>query len=263
MSATAVPHKQTAITTVCKALDLGKLHIVLLPGLDGSGRMFRPFLEQLPLNYKVSVIAYPGDRHIPFQELVDFILDQLAENQPLLLVGESYSGPVIAALSQQSQLNICGLVFVATFAKFPGSFIKTLSRMLPLSLLFRFRPPAAFIRHYCFGKWTTTEAINMVWDSIANNRASVIASRARSGTRVDVRSLLAGISQPCLYIRASADRLVPARAMNDFVENIPQLQQVEIDGPHCLLQAQPAACLQAINYFVGGIAEEGSEACSG
>jgi pimeloyl-ACP methyl ester carboxylesterase len=225
--------------------------------------MFRPFLEQLPLNYRVSVIAYPGDRHIPFEELADFVIEQLPKHEPLLLVGESYSGPLLASLSQQSQLNICGLVFVATFAKFPGSVIKTLSRILPLSILFRLRLPAVFIRHYCFGKWTTAEAIDMLRDSVACNRPSVIARRARSGARVDVRRLLAGICQPCLYIRASADRLLPARAMDDFIKSIPQLQQVEIDGPHCLMQTQAAACLQAIRYFVSGIAEEGSEVCSG
>lgn len=231
-------------------MQLEKLHIVLLPGLDGSGRMFRPFLEKLPLDCKVTVIAYPGDRHIPFEDLPGFIIPQLPKDERLLLVGESYSGPVITALSQRPELQVTALVFVATFARFPATLLKIVARLLPLSLLFRFSAPAVFIRHFCFGKWISTQAINMVRESLASNKPEVIASRARSGASIDVISLLPGIDKPCLYIRASNDRMVPAKAMQDFVDNIPQCQQVEIEGPHCLMQARPAECLSAINFFI-------------
>ena len=202
-------------------MQLEKLHIVLLPGLDGSGKMFRPFLEKLPLDCKVTVIAYPGDRDVSFEDLPGFIVSQLPGNEPLLLVGESYSGPVIAALSQRPELQVAALVFVATFAKYPVTLLKVIARLLPLKLLFHFKAPAFVIRHYCFGRWTSTEAINLVRDSLANNRPAVIASRALSGASIDVRHMLPAIDKPCLYIRAAEDRMVPANAMQDFVDNIP------------------------------------------
>ena len=229
------------------------VELVLMPGLDGSGKMFRPFLEKLPVEFGVTVIAYPGDRHIPFEQVSDYVCAQLPKNKPVILVGESYSGPVAVALSQREELDVRGIVLVATFARFPATLLKRLSRLLPLSLLFRLPMPGIFIKHYCFGKWTTPGLLDLVRESVGENKPSVIAKRARSGASIDVRDMLAKIEVPCLYIRASEDRLVPASAMNDFVKNIPQLEQAEIHGPHCLMQARPSQCLSAIQYFINNI----------
>ena len=176
--------------------------------------------------------------------------EQLPRNEPLLLIGESYSGPVAVALSERKELDIIGLVLVATFARFPVTLIKTISRLLPLSLLFHLPIPGFLIGHYCFGKWATPELVKLARESVCSNKASVIARRARSGASIDVSDRLGSVNIPCLYIRASHDRLVPERALQDFVSNIPQLEQTEIEGPHCLLQAKPGECLSAIKYFI-------------
>jgi pimeloyl-ACP methyl ester carboxylesterase len=234
-------------------MKMTSLHLVLMPGLDGSGKMFQPFLEQLPVECKVTVISYPGDRTIEFSDLDDYVCERLPRETPLILIGESYSGPVAVMLSQRAELDIRGIVFVATFAHFPTTFIKLLSRLLPLSLLFSLPSPDFVIKRYCFGRWATPRLTSLVRQSVSGNKPAVIAHRSRSGAAVDVRSSLVTISVPCLYIRASDDRLVPERALQDFVEHIPQLEQAEVDGPHCLLQARPRACLAAIQYFIDNI----------
>lgn len=237
-------------------MNMASLHLVLLPGLDGSGKLFQPFLEQVPIACKVTVITYPGDRKIAFDELGDYVSERLPKNTPLILIGESYSGPVSVMLSQRAELDVRGIVFVATFAHFPTTVIKLLSKLLPLSLLFSLPAPAFVIKHYCFGKWATPWLIRLVRESVSGNNPAVMAHRSRSGAAVDVRSQLVKISVPCLYLRGTDDRLVPKRALQDFIEHIPQLEQAEIEGPHCLLQARPGACLAAIQYFIESIPTE-------
>jgi hypothetical protein len=36
--------------------------LLLLPGMDGTGRMFAPLIARLPASLEPRAIAYPGDR---------------------------------------------------------------------------------------------------------------------------------------------------------------------------------------------------------
>ncbi len=52
-------------------------HLVLLPGLDGSGILFKPILDYcfpFEKSERVSVITYPTDRHIAYSDLADYII---------------------------------------------------------------------------------------------------------------------------------------------------------------------------------------------
>ncbi|MEW6284578.1 MAG: alpha/beta hydrolase, partial [Candidatus Eremiobacterota bacterium] len=63
-------------------------HLLLLPGLDGTGRMFEPFLRGLPPGLEVSVTAYP-DRLQPYADLERYLS---WPEGPCVLVAESFSG---------------------------------------------------------------------------------------------------------------------------------------------------------------------------
>ena len=43
--------------------------IVLLPGLDGTGRMFGPFVERCPRGWDTQIVSYPRDPHLGYAEL--------------------------------------------------------------------------------------------------------------------------------------------------------------------------------------------------
>ena len=121
-------------------------HLVLLPGLDGSGKLFDPFIKQFPQASRITVIPYPTDRHIPFNQLGDYLAPLLPNDKPLAILGESYSGPVALSLAARGDINIQKLILVASFAKYPASFLKSLSKYLPLSLLFRL-PMPVWLKH--------------------------------------------------------------------------------------------------------------------
>ncbi|WP_457676365.1 hypothetical protein [Thiolapillus sp.] len=41
-----------------------KQHLVLLPGMDGSGLLFEPLLKAIPKGIAVRVISYPGNERL-------------------------------------------------------------------------------------------------------------------------------------------------------------------------------------------------------
>jgi pimeloyl-ACP methyl ester carboxylesterase len=226
------------------------LHLVLLPGLDGTGKLFAPFIKQFPDPTRMTVISYPMDKYIPFTQLVDYIIHLLPTDRPLALLGESYSGPVALSLASKADLDIRKVILVATFAKFPASFLKTVSKFLPLSLLFRLPIPDFAIRYYCFGSTTNKILGSLLRDSIKANKPEVLAKRVHDVSSVDVTGLLAGIKVPCLYIAASDDKLVPGNAINHLRRHLPDLSVVTIQGSHFILQVQPNTCFNVVNNFL-------------
>lgn len=225
-------------------------HLVLFPGLDGTGKLFEPFIREYPDPSRVTVIHYPMDRHIPFQQLRDYIVPLLPKGKPLVILGESYSGPVVLSLAASGDIDVQKIILVATFAKYPGSLLKTFSQWLPLSLLFRLPIPDFILRHYCFGNADSKILRTLLRDSVRLNNPDVLAMRAREGASVDVTELLSAIKVPCLYIAASNDRLVPAKAIDHLKRHLSGLDVVTLPGSHFILQTQPEACFDVVNGFM-------------
>lgn len=225
---------------------MDNVHLVLLPGLDGTGRLFKPFIEQFPSAENITVVSYPADRYIPYAQLQDYILSVIPKDKPLVVLGESYSGPAAIQLASQSGLDIRGIVLVATFARFPDSWLKSISWIMPLSLLIRLPIPEFLIRHYCLGDDTNPELVCMLRQVLRDNQPAVLARRARDVVSVDVIADLEKLTIPCLYIKASNDQLVPGAASVEIQSYLNNVNIFEIDGPHCILQTQPRQCFEII-----------------
>ena len=97
------------------------LKIVLLPGLDGTGILFKPFLKETPTTNDVLVI--PLDQ-IPKTDVIaqaEYVESKLP-NQPFVLIAESYSGRVAYELiTKSNKCDIVHVVFVASFLSNPSS----------------------------------------------------------------------------------------------------------------------------------------------
>ncbi len=66
----------------------------------------------------------------------------------------------------------------------------------------------------------------------------------------DQRAACAGVRLPLLYLQARHDRVVPPAAATLVRQLAPQTLLVDIDAPHCLLQAAPEAAAAAIAGFL-------------
>jgi hypothetical protein len=49
---------------------MNRPQLVLLPGLDGTGELFGPFLKVIPQSWPRRVVSYPVDRVLSYWELV-------------------------------------------------------------------------------------------------------------------------------------------------------------------------------------------------
>ena len=79
---------------------------------------------------------------------------------------------------------------------------------------------------------------------------ATLKARTDAVLRVDVRSALARIRVPVLYLRASDDRLVPSRCADTIASAVAQTRIVDIKAPHLMLQVAPAAAAAAVRAFV-------------
>lgn len=93
------------------------MRLVLLPGLNGSGRPFAPLLAYLP-DITCQVLELPRQGPQDYNSLATALLDQLGDT-PFVLLGESFSGPLAYRLALRRPKGLCGMVFAASFLQRP------------------------------------------------------------------------------------------------------------------------------------------------
>ena len=69
-------------------------HLVLLPGLDGTGELFGDFIAALPQSLIAIPVAYPADRVLSYIKLLEFVGAAIPQSDPFVLLAESFSTPL-------------------------------------------------------------------------------------------------------------------------------------------------------------------------
>src|SRR4051812_29193076 len=112
--------------------------IILLPGLDGTARLFDPFIYAAPNGFRLVPFALPAEP-LTYTELADKI-SAVLPNGRLAIVAESYSGPLAVAIA--ARRPIAGLILCNSFVVAPRARVL---RWLAVSIFLKFRPPAALL----------------------------------------------------------------------------------------------------------------------
>ena len=234
--------------------------IVFLPGMDGTGISFEPLGQLLPQDVNVKVIQYPTDRLLSFEETVQCAKAQIQFDQKnVIVLAESFSGPVAIALVGSGHLKAKCLILCSTFAQSPRPVLLIVLGYFPLELLIRLPFPRFVFKRFIKGGDDATDLFLAMWQRVkALVRAKVLVHRLKVISQVDVRGWLPKLTIPCFYIQAAFDRSVPTSSLFDFIELVPDLRVKRIEGPHFILQAQPQASLFAIQNFVGLITNQSS-----
>jgi pimeloyl-[acyl-carrier protein] methyl ester esterase len=227
--------------------------IVFLPGIDGTGVSFGPLGEVLPPDVIAKIIRYPTDKLISFEETVQCARDQIQSDQKeVIVLAESFSGPVAVALVGSGQLKAKCLILCATFARSPRPALLKILNYLPLELLLKLPFPRFLLKQLVEGEKEATDVFLSMWARVKTMvPPKVLVHRLKVISQMDVRQWLPKLTIPCCYIQATCDRAVPSSSLFDFAEAIVDLRVRRIRGPHYILQAQPQACLSAIENFVG------------
>ncbi|HYH09857.1 MAG TPA: alpha/beta fold hydrolase [Thermoanaerobaculia bacterium] len=205
--------------------------IVLLPGMDGTGELFRAFLACAPATLQPLVVPLPHAGS--YEELLARI--GLPDDEELVLLGESFSGPLALRLAEREGGRVSAVILCNSFvrAPYPG-----VLRWLPWPLAFLWKPHAAFIRWLFLGRDAPDAAVKEVQRAIARTPRRVLAARVRAILTLDA----VPVPVPVLYLRGTEDRLIH--------EVPPGVTVREIRGPHLLLQTAPGEAWRAIEDFL-------------
>jgi pimeloyl-ACP methyl ester carboxylesterase len=212
--------------------------IVLLPGMDGTGTLFRPLLDTLPPDLNATVVEYPRDEVLGYDALLERIP---IPSEPFIIVAESFSGPLAVRLAARELPQLRGLVLAATFVRSP----RAIPRWAVAPLIFSVPPPDAALRWALLGDDASAGDVALLRAAIRSVQPNVLAHRLREIAKVDVSGELRGCRVPVLEISASRDRLIPRTLSSEFSH----LEHVELDAPHLVLQRCATQAAQHIVEF--------------
>jgi pimeloyl-ACP methyl ester carboxylesterase len=230
--------------------QIGQEHLVLLPGMDGTGHLFEPFINVLPKKFSVTVVSYPADELLDYSQFQAIIEAAVPQVNNYTLVAESFSGPLALQFGAKNPLNLKSIILCASFVISPSPKILNWPGTVLSSLICRMPLSSWALRHWMLGMDCSDDLVSLARTSIRKVSPRVLAHRLRTVIRVDAREALRNCTKPILYLLATEDRLVNGRGLRDIVSVKPEVNHIEIDGPHLLLQRNPKAAIKAIECFL-------------
>jgi pimeloyl-ACP methyl ester carboxylesterase len=215
---------------------------VLLPGLDGTGELFAPFVEAAPNGIRTIVVRYPA-----VQASMNVLEQRVRENltDHCIVIAESFSGPIAVRVAADDRVQ--ALILCNSFIDSP---VSPAMRYLPIAPLFAIPVPDFMLRIFLLGPQASPELVNRMRAVLRRLPASVTAHRVQQVLRTDEQESLRSLRKPVLYLRGLSDNLMSERSWRNIQGVCPKAEIRRIPGPHMLLQVSPAECWVAIQGFL-------------
>ena len=221
--------------------------VVLLPGLDGTGELFDSLLKVLPESLQRRVVSYPPDRRLSYAQLGALVEEQLAGAAEMLLVAESFSGPLALQYAAVHPGRARAIVLCASFIRPPAP--RWLGRFAR-PMLFRLPVPKFVLRRFLVGRDAPESLVQSVKEAVRKVSPAVLAGRVREVLRVDWAEHLRRCRVPVLYLAASRDAIVK-RSSREAVQKVrPDVEIREVAAPHLMLQIAPELSWKEIATFL-------------
>lgn len=220
--------------------------IVLLPGMDGTGKLFDPLIEQCPSEFDSVVVPLPKTQCFTYPDLAEELISQLPSDEPFLLLGESFSGPLALEIACRQPKGLMGVILVASFIRSPRP---RWLKWLPWRLLAKLPMPSFALRWLMTGWSADSSLVDLLRSVLRSVPTHTLSQRLQMIFSCDATRSLRDCPTHLLYLQASKDRLVPQSALKLIQKLRPDIQHHAIDGPHLLLQTHPNGCWNAIRAF--------------
>jgi pimeloyl-ACP methyl ester carboxylesterase len=221
--------------------------LVLLPGMDGTGELFDPLLQFLTPQVEPIIVRYP-DRPASYAQHADFARREVPKDRPVVLLGESFSGPVAVSIAAGAPPKLRAVILCASFVTCPHlllGYLRGFTAFASPKLV-----PDFITRHALMGRFATPELRAAHTRALSRVSSPTLTARLRAMADIDVREELRSLAVPLLYLRATSDRLVPRRSGDEVAACAAEARIIEVDGPHFLLQTQPLESARHIAEFV-------------
>jgi pimeloyl-[acyl-carrier protein] methyl ester esterase len=222
------------------------MRFLLLPGLDGTGKLFSRFVRMRPPSFSCEVLSY-DDRFSKLDEYINVVKARLRADTKTVLIAESFSDPIVAHVASRYPEQVTGIIFAASFVNPPHPVLLNIASVVPT---------------FAFGAMRTTMAnqfcVNGVHEKNVINEASVVVGKLESAVIKRRLMLLASLTKlaraqidiPVLSLRATQDRLITQAATSSIANTFPKTISIDVEAPHFLLQARPGECWLHIEKFI-------------
>jgi pimeloyl-ACP methyl ester carboxylesterase len=215
--------------------------ILLIPGLDGTGRFYDSQLAALSASYRPLPWTFPPRSDFDFPDLVQELGDATADEPQgsITVVGESFGGAVALHYVLAYAERVRRLALINSFSFYRRRFgivlgcrlspmlrwygIRNLKNYLSDRLLAAEGIPAAARRHY-------RKVVALIDPAVYRRRLELVRD-------IDLRGRLAEISIPTLIFAAGRDKIVPSVSSAAFMAaRIPNARVYEFPlAGHALL----------------------------
>ncbi len=218
-----------------------KADVVLLPGLHGSCALFSSFIALAPAWASCLPLALPTVGGQSFDEIADAIFPELKPLDGIVLLGESFSGPVAARLSARLGQRVALLVLCNPVVE--------MSVRVPQRLL------APIVSSAWMPTWCASMALSggdpsiarAALDEIRALPEGILARRLSAAFSATEKALAPHLSPPLLTILGTSDNLVSLARSRALFSRIPESTVAEIEGPHLIVQTRPVEVWAAIS----------------
>jgi pimeloyl-[acyl-carrier protein] methyl ester esterase len=241
------------IISSARAPYLAPEHLVLLPGLDGTGELFVDFIAALPESWSTTTVAYPTDRFLPYADLHPFVAGAVPQSEPFVLVAESFSAPLAVWYAATNPRNLAAVVVCAGFVSNPVRAWSGTLKALAKPWLFKLKPPRTILEYFLLGQHAPFDLLQRLRHALERVSPDVLSGRVREVLDRDARDDLRRTAVPPLYLEATRDRLLSSSCKNDFSQLRPDTVARSVDAPHLLLQREPQKAANIMLTFINSL----------
>lgn len=226
--------------------------LILLPGLDGTGRLFTPLQKALEPNFQTVVFSYPTGDQLGYEALCSRVALELPKT-PHVIVAESFSGPIALEVAIREPPGLQALVLSTSFAANPRPWLSLLFNGFLGAWCFRLGVPLWIIRALMTGADAPIELCKTIQDTVKTVEPEVMAFRLKEIIRSDASAALRNCPVSIFYLNGTRDRLLGKGALKLLSTSRQDMTVIDVPGPHMLLQAAPDICAQHIKVMVDGL----------
>jgi 3-oxoadipate enol-lactonase len=230
-----------------------KDHLVLVPGIDGTGLLFYRQIPTLSRSFEITTTRH-RDEARTMDDLVDDLDRAIAEANPrgkVTLLGESFGGALTLTYALARPERVERIVILNSFAHF-GSQARLwlgyhLLRATPWGMMRIIRQLNA---HRMHSPKTEREEIRRFHDLMRASTREGYLSRMRMLRDYDVRDRLPSLRMPALFLAADRDTLIPS------VEQAKLMSELSPIATMRVLEGHAHSCLIAPDLNLAEILEE-------
>ena len=226
------------------------MQIILLPGLHGTDDLFQEFIKCRPGSFSPIVVSLPEGEGLTYQTYTDAVSKEINFDQPTVILGESFSGPIALKLAAQNPQGLMGIVLVASFVTPP--YPRALS-FLPWDFLFSISSPLYTLRALLQFSPNMAKIVQQASVLLQKISSKTMAQRVRTALATDVVKELKECGVPILYLAGTKDFVVPSWNWKKIVALRPDVRVHHINAPHFVLQIAPREAWDGIKKFIDDI----------